>query len=70
MGRHPVHGICCNAHHIRALCVDCACSQDSFYKPLNQAQHTAAHRNEYDFDSPDAIDYDLLVERLKDLKAG
>ncbi|MCJ1277566.1 Uridine kinase [Puttea exsequens] len=26
--------------------------------------------NEYDFDSPEAIDFDILVERLRDLKAG
>lgn len=29
-----------------------------------------AFRNEYDFDSPEAIDFDILVERLKDIKAG
>jgi uridine kinase len=43
---------------------------DSFYKPLNEEEHAAAHRNEFDFDSPDSIDFDLLVERLRDLKAG
>lgn len=26
--------------------------------------------NEYDFDSPEAIDFDKLVECLQDLKAG
>ncbi|RQM08719.1 hypothetical protein DH86_00002425, partial [Scytalidium sp. 3C] len=26
--------------------------------------------NEYDFDSPEAIDFDVLIERLRDLKAG
>lgn len=29
-----------------------------------------AFLNEYDFDSPDAIDFDVLVDRLRDLKAG
>jgi len=29
-----------------------------------------AHLNEYDFDSPSSIDFDILVERLSDLKAG
>lgn len=29
-----------------------------------------AFRNEYDFDSPEAIDFDILVDRLKDIKAG
>jgi uridine kinase len=29
-----------------------------------------AFLNEYDFDSPEAIDFDVLVSRLQDLKAG
>ena len=29
-----------------------------------------AFRNEFDFDSPDAIDFDILVEKLTDLKHG
>lgn len=29
-----------------------------------------AFNNEYDFDSPDAIDFDMLVDRLQDLKTG
>lgn len=45
-------------------------TQDSFYKALNPEQHAMAHRNEYDFDSPSSIDFDVLVDRLKDLKAG
>ncbi|KAI9799820.1 MAG: hypothetical protein M1825_004380 [Sarcosagium campestre] len=45
-------------------------SIDSFYKPLSPAQSQLAFKNEYDFDSPDAIDYDLLVERLRELKQG
>lgn len=44
--------------------------QDSFYRPLTPDQIAAAHRNEYDFDSPDAIDFDVLVERLRDIKEG
>lgn len=43
---------------------------DSFYKPLTPEESKAAFRNEYDFDSPEAIDFDLLVERLRELKAG
>ncbi|KAI7605021.1 uridine-cytidine kinase-like protein-like 1, partial [Hortaea werneckii] len=43
---------------------------DSFYKPLTVEQSAAAFRNEYDFDSPDAIDFDCLVERLRSIKAG
>ena len=45
-------------------------SMDSFYKVLNPQQHILAHKNEYDFDSPSSIDFDVLVERLRDLKAG
>lgn len=44
--------------------------QDSFYKPLTPEQSQAAFNNEFDFDSPEAIDFDVLVERLKDIKAG
>ncbi|KAJ5809453.1 Uridine kinase [Penicillium pulvis] len=43
---------------------------DSFYKTLTPEQHHKAHQNEYDFDCPDSIDFDLLVETLKDLKKG
>ena len=45
-------------------------SMDSFYMPLTTEESAKAFRNEYDFDSPEAIDFDLLVERLKDIKAG
>lgn len=43
---------------------------DSFYKPLTSEQSAAAFRNEYDFDAPAAIDFDVLVDRLRDIKAG
>ncbi|KAJ5934474.1 Uridine kinase [Penicillium verhagenii] len=43
---------------------------DSFYKTLTPEQHRKAHSNEYDFDCPDSIDFDLLVDTLKDLKQG
>ncbi|KAL8944322.1 MAG: hypothetical protein Q9216_000507 [Gyalolechia sp. 2 TL-2023] len=45
-------------------------SMDSFYKILAPEQHELAHKNEYDLDAPSAIDFDLMVERLKDLKQG
>lgn len=45
-------------------------SMDSFYRPLSPEQSQAAFKNEYDFDAPDAIDFDVLVERLQDIKAG
>ncbi len=44
--------------------------QDSYYKPLTLEQSVKAFQNEYDFDSPEAIDFDALVQNLKDLKAG
>lgn len=45
-------------------------SMDSFYKPLTSEQSKAAFRNEFDFDAPEAIDFDILVEKLRDIKAG
>ncbi|KAH6632788.1 uridine kinase family-domain-containing protein [Chaetomium tenue] len=45
-------------------------SIDSFYKSLDEESSRKAFRNEYDFDAPDALDFDVLVERLRDLKAG
>ncbi|OWP01828.1 hypothetical protein B2J93_522 [Marssonina coronariae] len=45
-------------------------NEDSFYKTLDEESSVKAFRNEYDFDSPDAIDFDVLVDRLRDLKAG
>ena len=32
--------------------------------------HEQANRNEYNFDHPDAFDFELLVETLKKLKEG
>ncbi|CAG7936267.1 unnamed protein product [Penicillium nalgiovense] len=43
---------------------------DSFYKTLTAEQHQKAHANEYDFDCPDSIDFDVLVDTLRDLKQG
>lgn len=37
---------------------------------LTPEQHELAHKNEYDLDSPDSIDFDLLVKCLEDLKQG
>ncbi|KAL2761108.1 hypothetical protein ACRALDRAFT_1045742 [Sodiomyces alcalophilus JCM 7366] len=45
-------------------------SMDSFYKPLSPEQSKKAFANEFDFDSPEAIDFDVLVQCLRDLKAG
>ncbi|TLD24375.1 hypothetical protein PspLS_06781 [Pyricularia sp. CBS 133598] len=45
-------------------------SMDSFYKTLDAESSKKAFANEYDFDAPDAIDFDALVKLLRDLKAG
>lgn len=45
-------------------------SMDSFYKPLTPEQSRSAFRNEYDFDAPEAIDFDALVDKLRDIKSG
>ncbi|KPI97154.1 hypothetical protein RR46_09061 [Papilio xuthus] len=45
-------------------------SMDSFYKVLNEKQHVAAERNEYNFDHPDAFDMELLVKVLQRLREG
>ncbi|KAI0165013.1 uridine kinase [Xylariaceae sp. FL1272] len=45
-------------------------SMDSYYKPLDPESSRKAFLNEYDFDSPEAIDFDALLGNLKDLKAG
>lgn len=39
-------------------------------KVLNVEQQELAHKNEYNFDHPDAFDFDLLKETLKKLKEG
>jgi uridine kinase len=44
--------------------------QDSFYKSLTPEQSKRAFNNDWDFDRPEAIDFDVLVERLYDLKQG
>lgn len=45
-------------------------SMDCFYKILNQKQHEAAELNEYNFDHPDAFDFELMVDVLKKLREG
>lgn len=37
-------------------------SQDSFYKELSKEQSKLAFENNYDFDHPNAFDYDLLQQ--------
>jgi uridine kinase len=45
-------------------------SMDSFYKVLNDFQHDLVLRNEYNFDHPDAFDFELLKITLQRLKEG
>jgi len=45
-------------------------SMDSFYKVLSEESHKLAENNDYNFDHPDAFDFDLMVSTLKRLKAG
>ncbi|KAK0259679.1 Uridine kinase [Friedmanniomyces endolithicus] len=45
-------------------------SMDSYYKRLSPEQLAAAFRNEYDLDAPEALDFDCLVENMRDIKAG
>ncbi|KHJ41890.1 putative uracil phosphoribosyltransferase [Trichuris suis] len=45
-------------------------SMDSFYNVLSNKQHEAAAQNRYNFDHPDAFDFDLLHRTLMRLKEG
>lgn len=43
-------------------------SQDSYYNDLSHM--TKEERNKVNFDHPNSIDFDLLIQHLKELKAG
>ncbi|XP_056283490.1 uridine-cytidine kinase-like 1 isoform X4 [Pseudoliparis swirei] len=45
-------------------------SMDSFYKVLSEEEEELAANNEYNFDHPDAFDFELLVAVLRKLKKG
>lgn len=45
-------------------------SQDAFYRPLTKEEVEQAFLQNFDFDHPNAIDQDLLVQCIKDLKAS
>lgn len=45
-------------------------SQDSFYKELTPHQLELVKTNDYNFDNPDAIEFELLKKALKSLIAG
>ena len=46
----------------------CVISQDSYYKETSDLSYEA--RTKINFDHPRAIDFDLIVKHLKQLKAG
>ncbi|KAJ1028364.1 hypothetical protein NDA16_001534 [Ustilago loliicola] len=43
-------------------------SQDAYYKSLSAEQSKLAFQEQYDFDHPDAFDYDILKQCIKDLR--
>ncbi|OZJ04059.1 hypothetical protein BZG36_04659 [Bifiguratus adelaidae] len=45
-------------------------SMDSFYKALTKEQRNQAYANRYNFDHPNAFDFDILYQRLVKLKQG
>ncbi|XP_078798573.1 uridine-cytidine kinase-like 1 isoform X4 [Oryzias latipes] len=45
-------------------------SMDSFYRVLNKEEQELAAKNEYNFDHPDAFDFELLISVLRKLKKG
>lgn len=45
-------------------------SFDNFYNPLSPEQRIQAYNSEYDFDTPESLDLDLLVDCVKSLKNG
>lgn len=45
-------------------------SLDNFYQPLTDEQRQVAFKNEWDFDSPNAVDLDYCYECVKSLKEG
>ncbi|CBQ72255.1 related to URK1-uridine kinase [Sporisorium reilianum SRZ2] len=45
-------------------------SQDAYYKSLSAEESKLAFQEQYDFDHPDAFDYDILKQCIKDLRQG
>ena len=43
-------------------------SQDAYYKSLSPEESKLAFQEQYDFDHPDAFDYDILKQCIKDLR--
>jgi uridine kinase len=49
---------------------DCTFISFSSSQVLGPKEHELAEQNEYNFDHPDAFDFDLLIKTLRRLKAG
>ena len=45
-------------------------SQDSFYRNLDPEEKKLAFKGEYNFDHPDAFDFDYTIQTLKDILAS
>lgn len=45
-------------------------SMDSFYKVLSPAELERAYASNYNFDHPDAFDWDLLLASLQSIRRG
>ncbi|XP_043925287.1 uridine-cytidine kinase-like 1 [Protopterus annectens] len=45
-------------------------SMDCFYKVLSKEEQVLAAKNEYNFDHPDAFDFELLINTIRKLKKG
>ncbi len=45
-------------------------SQDCFYRPLSAADRELAYRQDYNFDHPNAFDFDHQIDVLTELRAG
>lgn len=45
-------------------------SFDNFYRPLTKEQSVKAFANEWDFDRPESLDFDLICDVVKKLKRG
>merc|ERR1719321_791179 len=45
-------------------------STDNYYHTLSRNQSAVAKRGEYNFDHPDALDFDLLAEHMNKLRNG
>jgi uridine kinase len=44
--------------------------QSFHFQVLTEEQHEQANASNYNFDHPDAFDFDLLIDTLKNLKSG